>query len=69
MWMAIDAVPERNAEHITALRGLPADKLKAYEDRFAQGQYADLLVEVEASLGKARSGSMVTGLCGNACRP
>ncbi|KMN16710.1 type VI secretion system protein TssA [Pseudomonas weihenstephanensis] len=53
MWMAIDAVPERNSEQITVLRGLPVDKLKAYQDRFAQGQYADLLVEVEASLGKA----------------
>lgn len=53
LWLAIDAVPERNAEQITALRGLPADKLKAYEERFDQAEYANLLVELEASLAKA----------------
>ena len=53
LWLPIDALPERNAEHITALRGLPADKIKAYRDRSDQGQYADLLVELEASLAKA----------------
>ena len=53
LWLPIDAVPERNAEQITVLRGLPADKLKAYQDRYDQGKYADLLVELEASLAKA----------------
>ncbi|MFJ3368170.1 type VI secretion system protein TssA [Pseudomonas sp. NPDC086251] len=53
LWLPIDAVPERNAEHITVLRGLPADKLKAYQDRYDQAKYADLLVELEASLAKA----------------
>ena len=53
LWMTIDAVPERNAEQITVLRGLPLDKLKLYQDRFDQGKYADLLVELEASLAKA----------------
>ena len=53
VWLPINTVPERNAEQITALRGLPADKLKTYEDRYANGQYADLLVELEASLAKA----------------
>ncbi|MHC8323228.1 type VI secretion system protein TssA [Pseudomonas sp. GB2N2] len=53
LWLPIDAVPERNAEQITALRGLPADKLKACQDRYDQGKYADLLVELEASLAKA----------------
>ncbi|MFL1552095.1 type VI secretion system protein TssA [Pseudomonas sp. D47] len=53
LWMSIEAIPERNAEKITALRGLPADKLKTYQDRYAQGQYADLLVEIETSLAKA----------------
>lgn len=53
LWMTVDVVPERNAEQITVLRGLPADKLKACQDRFDQGQYADLLVELEASLAKA----------------
>ncbi|MER2100597.1 MAG: type VI secretion system protein TssA [Pseudomonas atacamensis] len=53
LWMTIDAVPERNAEQITVLRGLPLEKLKLYQDRFDQGKYADLLVELEASLAKA----------------
>jgi len=53
LWLPIDSVPERNAEHITALRGLPADKLKSYQDRYDQAEYADLIVEVEASLAKA----------------
>ncbi|MBZ9782254.1 type VI secretion system protein TssA [Pseudomonas sp. REP124] len=53
LWLPIDAVPERNAEHITPLRGLPADKLKSYQERYDQGAHADLLVELEASLGKS----------------
>ncbi|WP_028620446.1 type VI secretion system protein TssA [Pseudomonas sp. Ant30-3] len=53
LWLPIDAVPERNAEQITVLRGLPIDKLKAYQERYDQGKYADLLVELEASLAKA----------------
>ncbi|SDA60943.1 type VI secretion system protein VasJ [Pseudomonas sp. NFACC15-1] len=53
LWLAIDVLPERNAEQVTQLRGLPADKLKAYQDRLQQGDYADLLVEIEASLGTA----------------
>jgi type VI secretion system protein VasJ len=53
LWLPIDAVPERNAEQITALRGLPADKLKSFQDRYDQAKYADLLVELEASLAKA----------------
>ncbi|WP_085726857.1 type VI secretion system protein TssA [Pseudomonas sp. R37(2017)] len=53
LWLSIDAVPERNAEQITVLRGLPADKLKAFQDQYDQAKYADLLVELEASLAKA----------------
>lgn len=53
LWLHIDTVPERNAEHITALLGLPADKLKSYCDRYDQAGYADLIVELEASLAKA----------------
>ena len=53
LWLSIDAVPERNNEQITALRGLPVDKLKTYQERYTNGQYADLLVEVEASLARA----------------
>lgn len=53
LWLPIDVLPERNAERITALRGLPADKLKHYQERFAAGHYADLLVELDASLARA----------------
>lgn len=53
LWLPIDSLPERNAEQITDLRSPPADKLKAFGDRFEQGQYADLLVELEATLSRA----------------
>ncbi|MFJ3368507.1 type VI secretion system protein TssA [Pseudomonas sp. NPDC086251] len=53
LWLPVDAVPERNAEQITALRGMPADKLKSFQDRYDQAKYADLLVELETSLAKA----------------
>ncbi|MBX9755633.1 MAG: type VI secretion system protein TssA, partial [Pseudomonadaceae bacterium] len=53
LWLPIDCLPERNAEQITALRGLPADKLSNYRERFQQGQYADLLVDLEVSIARA----------------
>ncbi|BCR26947.1 type VI secretion system protein TssA [Aquipseudomonas alcaligenes] len=53
LWLPIDGLPQANAEQITALRGLPADKLASFAERFAAGQYADLLVEVEASIARA----------------
>ena len=53
LWLGIDAVPEHDAEQITPLRRLPADKLKAYQESLQRGHYADLLVDIEASLAKA----------------
>ena len=53
LWLGIDSLPERNAEQVTALRGLPADKLAGFRERFAQGLYADLLVDLEASMARA----------------
>lgn len=53
LWLGIDSLPQRNAEHITDLRGLPADKLSSYGERFDAGSYADLLVDLEASLARA----------------
>lgn len=53
LWLPIDNLPERSTDQITALRGLPADKLRHYQQCFEQARYADLLVEVEASLAKA----------------
>jgi type VI secretion system protein VasJ len=53
LWLPIDSLPERNAEQITALRGVPADKLASYRERFSQGLYADLLADLEASIARA----------------
>jgi type VI secretion system protein VasJ len=53
IWLSIDSLPERNAEQITMLRTPPSDKLKNYQDRFEQGAYADLLVDLEASVAGA----------------
>ncbi|MDU8497654.1 type VI secretion system protein TssA [Pseudomonas syringae] len=50
VWLAVDSVPTANAEKVTQVRGLPADKLKNYKERFEQGMYADLIVDVESSL-------------------
>ena len=53
LWLSIDSLPERNAEQITALRAIPADKLASYRERFGQGLYADLLADLEASIARA----------------
>jgi len=52
-WLAITNYPDANSERITALRGLPHDKLKRYQSRLSQGLHADLLLELEASLAGA----------------
>lgn len=53
LWLPIDSLPERDADQITALRGIPADKLASYRERFSQGLYADLLADLEASIARA----------------
>lgn len=53
LWLPIEALPERNTEHITVLRGLPVERLRIYQERFEQGKYADLLLDIEASVAKA----------------
>ncbi len=53
LWLSIDSLPERNAEQVTALRRIPADKLAGYRERFSQGLYADLLADLEASIARA----------------
>ena len=52
-WLMLVSYPDANSERITALRPLAADKLKRYQDRFSQGHYADVLLELEASLAGA----------------
>ncbi|RMQ43286.1 hypothetical protein ALQ04_01144 [Pseudomonas cichorii] len=49
-WLSIDRVPESDCRQITALHGPPADRLKKYAERFQQGHYADLVVDIEAGL-------------------
>jgi len=53
LWLGIEALPERNAEQVTALRGLPADKLASFRERFDQGAYAELAVDLETSIARA----------------
>lgn len=53
LWLPIEAQPEHDAEKITALRGVPADKLAGFKERFAQRQYADLMIELEACMARS----------------
>lgn len=53
LWLPIDTLPQANAERITALRGIPADRLAAFQECRAQGRHADLLLELETSLMRA----------------
>ncbi len=52
-WLTLVSYPDADNERVTALRGPAPDKLKRYQERLAQGQYADLLLELEASLAGA----------------
>lgn len=52
-WLMINRLPDADDQQVTPLRGPAPDKLKGYQERFAQGQYADLLLELEASLAAA----------------
>lgn len=52
-WLALVSYPDADNERVTTLRGPAADKLKRYQERFAQGHYADLLLALEASLAGA----------------
>lgn len=54
VWAGIQQLPERNAERITTLRCLAKDVQASYRERFEEGtRFADLLVDVEASLCSA----------------
>ena len=52
-WLALVSYPDADNDRVTTLRGPAPDKLKRYQERFAQGLYADLLIELEASLAGA----------------
>ncbi|PRA23026.1 type VI secretion system protein TssA [Pseudomonas poae] len=52
-WLTLISYPDADSEQITTLRGPVPDKLKRYQERFAEGHHADLILELEASLAGA----------------
>ncbi|MDO7927018.1 type VI secretion system protein TssA [Pseudomonas sp. KFB-139] len=53
LWLSTDRMPECNVRQITTLHGISEDTVKGYAERFQQGHYADLVVDIEASLAKS----------------
>lgn len=53
LWSGIDSLPTHDAQGITGLRGLPADRLTFFQERQAAGDAATLLGELEISLARA----------------
>uniref|UniRef100_UPI0018E1B70E conjugal transfer nickase/helicase domain-containing protein n=1 Tax=Pseudomonas tolaasii TaxID=29442 RepID=UPI0018E1B70E len=64
LWLPIDTLPEHNADKITALRGVPADKLAGFQERFAQRQYADLWLVSKTVSDKLRAHLLSQGISG-----
>lgn len=52
-WLQMERLPGHDAQNKTQLSALPAEKLQGYQERFEQGGYADLVVDLEASLSRA----------------
>jgi type VI secretion system protein VasJ len=52
-WLAIEKLPECNAEHMTSLRGVGVEEIAGYQARLRQGHYADLIVDLEGCLAQA----------------
>ncbi|MFN3581573.1 MAG: type VI secretion system protein TssA [Pseudomonas sp.] len=53
LWIPIENLPEHDAEQKTTLRGLPADRVAQFQERLNQGQFNELLPDLEASLARA----------------
>lgn len=53
LWSGIDSLPTHDAQGITGLRGLPADRLTFFQERQAAGDATTLLGELEISLARA----------------
>lgn len=49
-WLALASYPDADGERITALRAPEPGNLRRYQERFAQGHYAELIRELEADL-------------------
>jgi len=52
-WLSLVNYPDANSEGVTALPPLAPDKLKRYQERLDHGHHAELLLELEVSLGGA----------------
>lgn len=52
-WLSLIRYPDADNQKTTALRGPTGDKLKRCQERLAQGHYADLILELDASLSSA----------------
>ncbi|SDS75659.1 type VI secretion system protein TssA [Pseudomonas trivialis] len=52
-WLSLTRYPDADNQRITTLRGPAVDKLKRCQERLAQGHYADLILEFDASLSSA----------------
>lgn len=53
LWLNIETLPEHSAEQITALRGIPADKIAGLMDRLKQNLHSEALFELETSIARA----------------
>ena len=53
LWLPIEALPEHDEAGKTGLRGLPADRLQAFQERLNHGHPAELLVDIENSIARA----------------
>lgn len=70
LWLMIESLPE-SKDSVTVLRSIPKDKINNYKERLAKGLYADLIVDVEASISKAPfwlDGQYIVWQCAKALR-
>lgn len=52
LWLNVDSAPSCDADHITDLRALPVDTVTALQERFEQGQFADVLLDLEPRVAR-----------------
>lgn len=53
LWSGIDSLPAHDAQGVTGLRGLPADRLRYFRECQAAGDFSLLFGELEVSLTRA----------------
>lgn len=52
LWLTIDNAPAGDTEQITDLRALPVDTVTGFQERLEQGQFADLLLDLEVRVAR-----------------